>query len=232
MELLYQDDRVLVCVKPAGVLSTDEPGGMPELLRAAVEDGAVRSVHRLDRAVGGLMVYARTRRAASDLGAQMAAGAFHKAYLAVVSGRPEVEEGTLRDFLHRDRSERRSRIVPEGTPLSQEALLDYRVLAVREGMSLLRVALRTGRTHQIRCQLSGHGWPIVGDGKYGGPPSETGVALWSAELAFDHPRTGERLRFCCRPPAEWPWEVFGGLLQMEASRQDGDFSVDIGRDIC
>ena len=210
MEILFSDDRVIVCVKPAGVLSTDEPGGMPQLLRAALGDpGAViKSVHRLDRAVGGVMVYARTKRAASDLGRQIEDGAFQKKYLAVVSGTPAEPSAVLRHWLLRDRTARRTVVVGEGTDGAQEAILSYELMEAYGRRSLLSVRLYTGRTHQIRCQLSHIGHPILGDGKYGGAPDEAGIALWSNCLRFLHPRTGEEMFFQAPPPAAEPWSRF------------------------
>lgn len=210
MEILYSDDRVVVCVKPAGVLSTDEPDGMPERLRQALGEGTViKSVHRLDRVVGGVMVYARTRRAAADLEAQMGRGEFRKGYLAVTEGAPSPSSGTLRDMLLRDTGARRTLIVPAGTSGAREAVLDYTVLRERAGRALVAVRLHTGRTHQIRCQLAGHGTPIRGDAKYGASVSGGAIALWSYKLGFIHPRTGEAMSFMRIPPDEEPWN---GLL--------------------
>ena len=210
MEILYADDRVVVCIKPAGVLSTDEPGGMPELIRKAIGDGGavVRSVHRLDRVVGGVMVYARTARAASDLGKQMQEGRFHKEYRAVLRGVPTEREGTLRDLLVRDKALRKTFVTNAPGPEAKEAVLDYRVLESKNGLSLVAVRLHTGRTHQIRCQFAGRGMPLVGDRKYG-TGDETGpIGLWSRALEFIHPRTGERLVFDKAPPSELPWIMF------------------------
>ena len=210
MRILYSDDRVIVCVKPNGILSTDEPGGMPQLLRAELGDpgAVVKSVHRLDRAVGGVMVYARTRRAASDLGRQIEDGTFRKSYLAVVSGKPKETSGTLRHWLLRDRAARRTYVVEAGTTGGQEAVLTYECLEERGGLSLLSIKLLTGRTHQIRCQLSHFGHSILGDEKYGGAPDGSGIALWSHELCFAHPRTGEKLVFRAAPPERQPWILF------------------------
>lgn len=210
MRILFSDDRVIVCVKPEGVLSTDEPGGMPQLLRAALDDpdAVVKSVHRLDRAVGGVMVYARTKRAASDLGRQIEDGTFRKTYLAVVCGVPAEPSGTLRHWLLRDRAARRTFVVPAGTDGAQEAVLSYELREEAGGASLLSVRLYTGRTHQIRCQLSHIGHPILGDRKYGGSSDGSEIALWSYGLQFAHPRTGEELSFLSPPPDSEPWSRF------------------------
>ena len=213
MRILYSDDRVIVCVKPDGVLSTDEPGGMPQLLREQLHDpgAVVKSVHRLDRAVGGVMVYARTKRAATDMGRQIEDGTFRKKYLAVVVGKTEEVSGTLRHWLLRDRTARRTLVVDEGTEGAQEAILEYERLEETDSLSLLSVKLFTGRTHQIRCQLSHIGHPILGDRKYGGVMNASGIALWSNELRFRHPRTGEEFVFLVSPPESEPWSRFAVL---------------------
>lgn len=210
MEIIRCDNQTVVCVKPAGVLSTDEPGGLPEKLRTALGDPAapLYTVHRLDRAVGGAMLLARTRHAASDLGRQVMDGRFRKEYLAVVHGAPEAERGMFADLLLRDKAARVSRVVPEAQPGAQEAVLDYAVLARSGGLSLVRVTLRTGRTHQIRVQFSSRGLPLVGDRKYGAAEDGCPIALWSWRLAFDQPKTGERIEVESPPPEITPWTVF------------------------
>lgn len=210
MEWIYQDNRILVCVKPAGVLSTDEPGGLPGLIRKQLGDpqACVRTVHRLDRVVGGLMVLARSRKAASLLSQQVREGNFHKEYLAVLHGVPNAPAGTLTDLLLRSREERKTYVVDTPQKDAQEAVLDYQVLATAQGLSLVRIQLHTGRTHQIRVQFSTRGLPLVGDKKYGDPSEDCGIALWSYELQFDHPETGQRLTFTKEPPECWPWTLF------------------------
>ena len=211
MELLYSDNSLAVCVKPAGALSTDGPGGVPEMLRAALGDAGadVYTVHRLDRVVGGVMLLARTPSAASALGRQVMDGRFAKAYLAVVHGVPAAPEGTFTDLLRRDRRECKTYIADAPGRDAREAISDYTLLQTAGGLSLLRITLRTGRTHQIRAQFAHHGLPLVGDRKYGtGADGETPIALWSHALSFDHPETGARLAFTLPPPEIWPWTDF------------------------
>lgn len=205
MEIVYSDDRVVVCIKPAGIVSTDEPGGLPDLVRQALGDAnaVVRTVHRLDRTVSGLMVLARTARAAADLSAQIRDGLFEKEYMAVVHG-VAGEKGMLTDYLHRDKARKMTFVVPQG-PESQEAVLHFDRLAKTESLSLVRVRLVTGRTHQIRVQFSSRGLPLVGDRKYGIEDDASNIALWSYRLQFSHPRTGERMTFIKEPPLVYPW---------------------------
>lgn len=205
------DNQIIVCIKPVGVLSTDEPGGMPELLREALGDASagVRTVHRLDRTTGGVMVLARTRHAASDLGRQMMERRFEKEYLAVVHGVPAETAGTMEDLLQRDRTNRKTIIATAPGEGVQKAVLEYTVLGQADGISLCRIRLHTGRTHQIRAQFSSHGMPLAGDRKYGAPETDAcGIALWSYRLAFDQPKTGEHIDVSKRPPDVWPWTDF------------------------
>ena len=154
MELLYTDNRIVVCLKPAGVLSTDEPGGMPELLRRALgedETGCVRVVHRLDRPVGGVMVYARSRMADSILSRQVQAHTFEKDYLAVLEGIPDAPEGVLADLLTRDAAKKQTFVTHTPGPDARPARLSYRVLGVKDGRALVRIRLETGRPREENC---------------------------------------------------------------------------------
>ena len=212
MEILYQDADMVVCIKPARVLSTDEPGGLPELLRQELGTEDIRTVHRLDRVVSGVMVLARNGAAASELSRQIREDEFEKEYLAVVHGQTE-DTGTLVDLLGRDKA-RRMTFVADGPGKGvQDAVLHYRTLARVEGLSLVRIRLETGRTHQIRVQFASRGWPLVGERKYSALDDPCQIALWSWRLAFGHPVTGERVVFSKGPAAEYPWNVFdGGVL--------------------
>ena len=184
MEILYADESILLCVKPAGVLSTDEPGGLPELVRRELGDerADLRTVHRLDRAVSGLMLLARNAEAASVLSRQIREGGFEKQYLAVVHGSCE-ERAVLRDLLLRDKARKMSFVVHAPGKGVQEAVLDYEKLWEREGLSCVRVNLHTGRTHQ--CS------------------SPRGACRWSESANTVSPRTTARLRSGRGPSASY-----------------------------
>ena len=210
MELIYQDASILVCVKPPRVLSTDEPGGVPELARAALGDPAacVKTVHRLDRVVSGLMVLARTTEAAQALSAQIRAGSFEKEYLAVCHGTPPEQAGRMEDLLVRCKAERKTYVTDTPGKGVQPASLSYRVLGRAQGLTLTAIRLHTGRTHQIRAQFSSRGLPLVGDRKYSLLDDGCEIALWSHVLGFAHPASGEAMRFCLAPPELPPWTAF------------------------
>ena len=209
MEIIYKDKDIIVCVKPAGVLSTDEPGGVPDLVRIELGDPSanVRTVHRLDQTVSGLMVLARRSKAASELSRQIREGEFQKEYVAVIHGNPLEDQGELRDLLLRNKQERKTYIVQEAGKDVQEAVLDYRVLNRAENLTRVRIRLHTGRTHQIRVQFSGRGWPLVGDRKYGKAEEDCNIALWSYRLAFNHPYSGKPMEFILEPPEIYPWSI-------------------------
>lgn len=207
IKILYQDAHILLCVKPAGVLSTDEPGGLPGLLRQQLGDerACVRTVHRLDRVVSGLMVLARTPQAASELSQQVRQRTFDKEYLAVIHGCPTAMEGAMTDLLRRDKAERKTYVTDVPAKDVQEAQLTYRVLKRAQDMSRVHIHLETGRTHQIRCQFSSRGLPLVGDRKYSLLDDGCNIALWSYRLMFRHPATGMPMDFSLDPPNEAPW---------------------------
>ena len=207
MEILYQDSHILVCIKPPRVLSTDEPGGLPELVREALGDPSadVRTVHRLDRVVSGLMVLARNAPAASELSRQIREGSFQKEYLAVLHGCPEAPQGTLRDLLLRCKQERKTYVVDHMEKGVQEAILNYRVLNKTENLSRVSVQLVTGRTHQIRAQFSSRNLSLVGDRKYSLLEDDCEIALWSHRIGFCHPASGQWMTFSQEPPTVYPW---------------------------
>ena len=210
MEIVYLDEDILVCLKPARVLSTDEPGGVPDLAREALGDpkADIRTVHRLDRVVSGLMVLARSAQAASELSRQIREDDFEKEYLAVLHGCPEADTGTLIDLLGRDKARKMTYVAQDPGKGIQEAILDYQVLDQTESFSQVKIQLRTGRTHQIRVQFASRGIPLVGERKYSEQNDPCEIALWSRRLAFRHPRTGERVEFVREPLAIYPWNLF------------------------
>ena len=205
MEILFEDRHIVCVKKPVGMLSQHgaDESGMDDLVTALIarerEMGTaepyIGAVHRLDAGVGGVMVYAKKPYAAAALSEAVRERDFVKEYLCVVSGTPAEASGEYRDLLWKDARANKVYAVDRPRAGVKEAVLSYRTLqtVIRGGepYSLLRVTLGTGRSHQIRCQLSHHGTPIVCDGKYGGhrPDGVTtaGIALWSYHLAFTHP---------------------------------------------
>ena len=203
--ILYEDAQILVCRKPAGV--TAEEGGMPQLLREESGAAEIYCVHRLDRETAGLMVYAKTRAAAAALSASIAAGRMEKRYLAVVQGETPAA-GEWRDLLYHDARKNKSYPVRRLRRGVREASLRFETRETREGLSLVRVALETGRSHQIRVQFASRGFPLVGDARYGSAYRELPLALFACALAFPHPQNGETLRFEAAPPDAAPWNGF------------------------
>ena len=211
MTLLYQDDHLLLCEKPVGLLAQEDAAGGDSLpLRlAALTGGPVWPVHRLDRDTGGLMVYARSQRAAALLSEAIRTRAFRKEYLCIVRGTPALPRDTLEDLLYWDAARGKSFPVKRERKGVKTASLSYRLLAEAEGTALLLVELHTGRTHQVRVQFASRRLPLVNDRRYGdfgtGP-----LALWSCRLAFRHPITGKPLDFTLSPPKAEPWLPFLG----------------------
>ena len=217
--IIYQDGDFLVCLKPSGILSTDEPGGMPELLKKepGLADCEIRSVHRLDRIVSGLMVYAKNQQTAAELSKQIADHSFHKQYLAVICGKPKPTEGRWDDLLFRDSSENKTYVVKRMRKGVREAALEYQVLSSADSFSLVKITLLTGRTHQIRAQFSSHGFPLVGDKKYGSAVDSPSIGLWSYSISFHHPKTGKLLSFSVNPPLKFPWDSFPAFCGSDVS---------------
>ena len=207
IRLVYRDADIVVCVKPPRVLSTDEPGGVPELVRQALgdPDANVRTVHRLDRVVSGLMVLARNPAAASELSRQIREDSFEKEYVAVIHGTPEYDVGKFWDLLLRDKARKMTFVATQEGKSVQPASLSYRVLRKKKGLARVRIKLETGRTHQIRVQFSSRGLPLVGERKYSTLDDPCDIALWSYRLQFTHPTTGEKMEFVLEPPEVYPW---------------------------
>lgn len=213
MNILYEDNDLVVAVKPVGVLSEDDPKAacMPGLLRqhyrARNQKDYIATVHRLDRVTGGVMVFSRRREITGKLTAAVAAREITKEYLAVLRGHPEKDADTLTDLLFRDAAHNKSYVVQRMRKGVREATLSYTVLERTNALSLVRVRLHTGRTHQIRVQFSHRGLPLLGDIRYGSK-ADCSAALWSYRLAFTHPVTGKVVDIICPPPDAYPWNLF------------------------
>lgn len=207
IEILYEDKNLIFAVKPVGVLSQKGDGeNMIDLLSAG--RGEVFSIHRLDTAVGGVMVFAKTSQAAARLSALVSRNEMEKQYLAVLQGTPEKESDTLVDLLFKDSRKNKSFVVKRERKGVKKARLEYSLIKAEDELSLVKVKLHTGRTHQIRVQFASRKLPLLGDGKYGSKCNKCSVALWSHSLSFVNPFTNERLSFTANPPDSFPWNKF------------------------
>ena len=216
LQILYEDAYLIVAVKPAGILSESE--GMPKLLAGSIGCERIFCVHRLDRDVGGVIVYAKDSATAANFSASIANHTIVKEYLTVVQGLPESPSGTLRDLLFHDAAKNKTYVVSRQRRGVREAALEYRLIAtvqdaVAGPLSLLFVTLHTGRTHQIRVQFASRKLPVAGDRRYGSTLRDCNIALFSHGLSFAHPISGETTTLHALPPATWPWTVFSGQLQ-------------------
>lgn len=199
MEILFKDEHIVVCIKPSGVLSAKDASGKPnmtDLLAEELKCETVYPIHRLDREVSGVMVFALTASAAARLSADAADHTrFVKEYMAVVSGCPEQPTGVFEDLLFKDSSKNKSYVVKKLRRGVKKAKLSYEVIESLGYKSLVKVKLFTGRTHQIRVQFASRKMPIVGDRKYGGVSKDNGIDLYSVRISFFHPETNQYLTF-------------------------------------
>ena len=216
--ILYEEDSILVCEKPAGI--TSEAGGFPERLKQLTACEQIYCVHRLDREASGLIVYAKTESAASVISRDIASRKMKKVYLAAVEG-VIPPYGKMEDLLFHDRKLNKSYVVKRMRKGVKEAVLDFSRLSVTDDLSLSRIHLQTGRTHQIRVQFASRGHPLLGDRKYGSSFRNCGLALWSTELSFNHPDSGKLLSFSSSPPHEYPWTCF------EAGTDSDDYTPEV-----
>lgn len=212
IEILEQTPQLVLCVKPVGVRAQGEAeADLPALLKRQLGCD-IYPVHRLDQAVGGVMVFAKTAPAAAKLSQAIAGGTLQKEYLAVLERSPEQTEGELSDLLFHDRTKNKTYVVSRQRKGVKEAKLAYRVLDVQNGLCLVRIRLYTGRTHQIRVQFASRGMPLVGDGKYGSRKNAAAPALWSYALTL--PMGGAIARIRALPEAAGVWAPFEQALRM------------------
>lgn len=207
IDILYEDASLVVCVKPVGVNSqNDKAEDMVKLLKKQLKSD-IFPVHRLDTAVGGVMVFTKNAKTAAMLSEQIADGTFKKKYLTVITGIPEEKSAVLKDLLFKDSSRNKTFVVKRERKGVKRASLEYDVLASASGFSLVKVLLHTGRTHQIRVQFASRKMPIVGDGKYGSKDNRCNLALWSNEISFNW--NGEVKVFGSLPDfGSYPWQSF------------------------
>ncbi len=220
LTILYEDNHVIVVVKPQGLPSQADKSGdddMLGLLKSYVKDKYDKPgnvylglVHRLDRPTGGVMVFARTSKAAARLSEQIKDGTFSKKYLAVLTARPQEKKGRLTHYLYKDQANNIVRVVPMTTEGAKKAVLDYNILEDNDeaGLYLADIRLFTGRSHQIRVQMSTVGCPLYGDVKYGKNQPANSFSLWSYDLSFRHPTTDKIMTFRIFPPDKSPWTLF------------------------
>lgn len=220
INILFEDNHIIVAEKPYGLLSQADITGDSDILselKKYIKDKYnkpgnvfVGLVHRLDKNVGGVMVFAKTSKAAARLSKQIQAHKFQKTYLAIVHGKLDESITTLKHYLVKSEEERRSVAYTDEVPNSKYAELSFKVNSVSDDMSLLEVELKTGRAHQIRVQLSTIGHAIVGDRLYieGIRDSSSSIALWANQLSFLHPVTQDKVTFSARPPKDFPWNKF------------------------
>lgn len=210
IEIIFEDDDILVINKPSGVLSEDSQKGEKGILTYLQNESRkdLHLLHRLDREVGGVMVFAKNKKSASALSTDIAEGIFYKTYLAVTDGVPESDEGVYKDLLFKDSKKNRSFVVNRMRKGVREASLEYVVLKKTEKNALVSVLLHTGRTHQIRVQFSSRRTPLTGDGRYGSKVRNCKIALYSHKISFNHPRTKKNVTFISEPDfSVYPWNL-------------------------
>ena len=201
LDIIYRDRDVVVCIKPVGYLSEEDGNkrSMPKALKEELGVSEIFTVHRLDKNVSGVMVFALNSKSASSLARQIQEKTAKKEYLAVVKGVPVEPSGNMFDLLFRDAAKNKTYVVERERKGVRDASLDYELLATKEGVSLVRIDLHTGRTHQIRVQFASRSMPLVGDGRYGSRDGKDEPALFSFKISFDHPKTKKRMTFKALP---------------------------------
>lgn len=219
MDILYEDNHIIVVLKPQNVPSQEDSSGDKDMLSMVKEYIKVKYnkpgnvyvglVHRLDRPTGGVMVFAKTSKAAGRLSEQFKNKTAEKTYFAVVQGTLKSKQSKLVNYLLKDEKNNIVKVVPMSTEGSKRAELDYSVLEEKDGFSLLKINLQTGRGHQIRVQFATIGNPVFGDQKYGKEMPKANLNLFAVELKFKHPTTGDTMVFRAYPPEELnAWKKF------------------------
>lgn len=219
--ILYEDNHVIVVLKPQMVACCPDESGdynlfdcVKDYLKEAYNkpgNAFLGLVHRLDRPTGGVMVFAKTSKAAARLSGQMSSGGFEKKYYAVLCGAPSKKKAVLENYLRKNSINNTVYVCTQTEEGAKFASLEYEIKEEKAGLSLAEITLHTGRTHQIRVQTAAINCPVYGDMRYGGDKAVKGkLALWAYSLRFKHPTTGESMKFMIEPPKEeTPWKLFG-----------------------
>ncbi len=217
MKILYEDNHIIAAVKPFNMPSQQDKSNDPDILSLLKEyikkkydkKGSVYLglIHRLDRPAGGVMVFARTSKAASRLSRDIREGKVEKIYFAVLQKRPEKDAGELTGYIVKDREKNISKIADKDEKGAKSAKLGYEVISEKEGLALVKIQLETGRSHQIRVQFKDLGCPLYGDARYGNADKKQ-LALWSHKIIFKHPVKDEIITIEAAPPKDYPWSLF------------------------
>ena len=220
IKVIYEDNHLLVVEKPVNILSQGDntnDNDMVNLLKKYLKEKYnkpgnvfVGLVHRLDRPVGGCMVFAKTSKSASRLSEQVRNKSFKKTYRAVIHGNMNKKSDNLLDYLYKNKKTNMVSVVSKNTREAKDARLSYETLDSQKGFSLVQIDLQTGRPHQIRVQFSSRKHPLFGDQRYGQHLNKVGqqIALWSYKIEIQHPPTKEKMEFVCDVPKEYPWNIF------------------------
>lgn len=220
VKVIYEDNHLLVVEKPVNILSQGDDTNdkdMVNLLKQYIKEKYnkpgnvfIGLVHRLDRPVGGVMVFAKTSKAASRLSEQIRNKTFKKTYRAVIHGTMDKEESILKDYLYKNKKTNMVSVVNKNHKEAKNAELSYKTLDTKNRLSLVEIDLKTGRPHQIRVQFSSRKHPLFGDQRYGQGVNKVGqqISLWSYKIEIQHPTTKEKMEFICEPPKEYPWNTF------------------------
>ena len=218
VKVLYEDNHIIVAIKPAGVLSQSDGSSAPDMLtilKAYIKEEYSKPgevylglLHRLDRPVSGVMVFARTSKAASRLSEQIRTRKVEKIYRCIVNGVLE-GEGRLENFISKDEDRNIVTVIDKEKPGFKASYLDYKALASKDGLTMVEVNLGTGRSHQIRAQMAHSGYPLIGDQKYGDKDKRCKeIALEAYKLSFEHPVKREFITFEAPLPSGYPWNLF------------------------
>lgn len=216
--ILYEDNHVIVAIKPPNLLTQSDATGDESLLDQIKEyvketynkpgEAYIGLVHRMDRPVGGLLCFARTSKAASRLSEQVRVHELNRQYVCIVEG-DAPDQFTYVDYLVKDEEHNKVAVLPSYLKMQgKEAILHGRTVARRDGLSLVAIQLETGRAHQIRVQMQHHGYPLWGDNRYGNGKRGQQIALWGFRLSFEHPISKERMLFIAPTPETKPWLFF------------------------